>query len=248
MVTIKLVGFKGKPKKLSFDVTTYKQALEALKTHPDFDPRKVMDRYECVIDEVQDSRDLVKHVGDATMTLRYKKKTNPMTMAGAGNANARIIVGIILIIVAVVFFATTGNAIIAGEILTAGQMFMSAAFSMGIGLVVGGIIEKLQDPLEKEKDKDSRVSRRYPNTIQSGTVIPMIFGTHRWGGHLFSVNIESLKGRDSGLSSFALNLWEQDVGWDSWNTLYHNAEELSYFDIEYNYYLGGKSKNGAFTR
>jgi predicted phage tail protein len=247
MVTIRLVGFEGKPQKISFDVSTYKQALEALKVHPDFDPRKVAERYECGIDEIKDSRDLVKQVGDVGMTLRYKKKLNPMAMAGSGNANVRIVIGVILIVIAA-FFIVTGNPATGAEFGKMALLFLQASFAMGIGLVVGGIIEKLQDPLDDKDNKDSRVSRRYPNTVQSGTVMPLIFGTHRWGGHLFTMNIESSKGRDLGLGSFAFNLWDGDVGWDSWNTLYQNASTLTYFDIHYDYDSGGKTKNGVVAR
>jgi len=222
MVTIKLIGFKGKARLLTFDVSTYKQALEALKTHPDYDPRKVSARFECAIDEVKDSRDLTKEVGDAKMTIRFKKKVNMLTMAGAGNANVRIIVGIILIVVALYMATIDGG--------TTFVMVMNAMFAMGTGLVIGGIMEKLQDPLETD-DKASRVSRRYPNTIESGTPIPLIFGTHRWGGHLFTMNIESLNGADAGLNLFAGGIWNNIGGWDSWETLYQDTSTGSAFNI-----------------
>jgi predicted phage tail protein len=233
MVVIKLVGFTGKARKVEYDVSTFQQALEALKTHPDYDPRKVSERYECSIDGVTDSRDLRKEVGDAKMTIRCKKKVNLMTMSGAGNANVRMVVGIILIVVALILIPDAGATAV---------LIWQAFLSIGIGLVIGAVLEKLQDPLDTD-DRKSRVSRRYPNTIDSGTPIPLIFGTHRWGGHLFTMNIESAYGDSLGISSFAGGLWAGAGRRDSWDTVYHDSETSSLF----NQIWGDPDDDGTFN-
>lgn len=63
---------------------------------------------------------------------------------------------------------------------------------MGISLAIGGLMQILAPtPDEPEKDRKSRYFSGSKMTVELGTPIQMVFGTHRVYSHLLSFNIEA---------------------------------------------------------
>ncbi len=195
MVTIKLVGFsKAIPKVIKTVAANYREALEALKLQEAFNPRKAKVRYVCEVEGLNSTLDLDEPVMDGVMTLRRKqtlKTLKGFQGSGGNNGWVKIVVGIILITVAILAppvaagFAALGSAgMVSINLLVA---------NLGLALIVGGLAQELMPtPENNTSDETSNTATSYPNTIRSGTPVAMIFGRHRFGGHLFQFNIEIL--------------------------------------------------------
>lgn len=125
----------------------------------------------------------------------------PMTAgyAGAGGDNGflNIVVGIVIIVVAVYApyllgaVATPGAALAAGSF---GAYAVSAGISLGVGLVLSGLMQLLAPTPKIDKD-GNYTSRTFGarTTTDIGTPIQIVFGVHRVGFHLFSFNVDSRK-------------------------------------------------------
>lgn len=112
-----------------------------------------------------------------------------------GSSVARIIVGIIIIVVAFVL-----------QYLTAGAStpYTSYLVSAGLGLILGGVISLLIKPQSVEprngtisKVGDNLLLTGDQNTTKIGTRIPVIYGKRRWFGQIISANTSS-KYRNAG--------------------------------------------------
>lgn len=117
--------------------------------------------------------------------------------AGGDNGLTNIIIGIVIIVVAIYApyllgaVATPGAALAAGSF---GAYAVSAGISLGVGLVLSGLMQLLA-PTPKI-DKDGNYSSRTfgaRTTTEVGTPIQIVFGIHRIGFHLFSFNVDSRK-------------------------------------------------------
>ena len=119
--------------------------------------------------------------------------------AGAGGDNGllNIVVGIVIVVVAIYApyllgaVATPGAAMAAGSF---GAYAVSAGISMGVGLVLSGLMMLLAPTPKIDKD-GNYTSRTFGarTTTDVGTPIQIVFGTHRVGFHLFSFNVDSRK-------------------------------------------------------
>jgi predicted phage tail protein len=69
-----------------------------------------------------------------------------------------------------------------------------ALLAAGIGMGIGGIMSFLtpQPKLgEAEEETKSRYLPQTQNTVAIGTRIPILYGTHRVGGHILSLNVDA---------------------------------------------------------
>ena len=99
--------------------------------------------------------------------------------------------------------------------------------NIGFALIVGGLAQELMPtPENNTSEETSNTATSYPNTIRSGTPVAMIFGRHRFGGHLFQFNIESVGRSSADIRNFTNVVWDEvsDNRRDSWSTLYFNSE------------------------
>lgn len=117
--------------------------------------------------------------------------------AGGDNALVNIVIGIVIIAVAIFAPYALGATAALGGTFAAGTFAAyaaSAALSIGVGLVLTGLMQLLA-PTPKI-DKDGNYSSRTfgaRTTTDIGTPIQMVFGMHRIGFHLFSFNVDSRK-------------------------------------------------------
>lgn len=228
MVTIKLVGFNSKiAKTIKTVASNYREALEALKLQEGFNPLKSKVRYVCEVDGVQSTLDLDEPVVDGVMVVRRKQTLNTLkSFQGSGNTNGwvKVIIGIVLIVVAVfvlpIIAAATGATVLVG-------MVSAVMVNLGLALIAGGLAQELMPTSENNtSDESSNTATSYPNTIRSGTPVAMIFGRHRFGGHLFQFNIESVGRSSADIRNFTNVVWDEvsDNKRDSWSTLFFNSE------------------------
>ncbi len=229
MVTINLVGFGDTiPKVIKTVAANYREALEALKLQEPFNPRKAKVRYVCEIEGINSTLDLDEPVNEGVMTLRRKQTLKTLKgFQGSGGSNGwvKIVVGIILISIAIIAppiavgFTALGSAgMVSVNVLLA---------NIGFALIVGGLAQELMPtPENNTSEETSNTATSYPNTIRSGTPVAMIFGRHRFGGHLFQFNIESVGRSSADIRNFTNVVWDEvsDNRRDSWSTLYFNSE------------------------
>lgn len=232
MITINLRGFgEDRPEQVHLQANTYKEALEGLKQHPDFNPAKTQDRFVCKVDKVLSSFDLNEPIQGDEVTIRCEDRylTTDKRFRGAGGDNGfvKIVIGVILIVAAIYGGGYLSAAASSASTAATISSISTAMIATGISLIAGGIAILLApDPEEAEKNSESAAGK-YPNTVKAGTVKALILGKHRWGGHLFSVNLENNKRKDSELGDFAALTMRQSVPVsrrDSWITYYFDAE------------------------
>lgn len=226
MITIKLNNFgTDRPNQVQLQATTYKEALEGLKQHPEFNPKNVQDRFVCEIDGVQSAIELSENIRGSEIVInckdRFKKQGRKFSGAGGDNAAVKIIVGIIIIVVAIY-----APQILAGWGVSASTAasISTAMMATGIAFVVGGLAMLFAPEADDESNESTAVGR-YPNTVEAGTPKALILGRHRWGGHLFGVNIESVQRQSAMLAGFTdMALRENALisNRDSWETLYYD--------------------------
>lgn len=231
MKKVKLVGFScSVPKHLEMEATTYREVLDALKLHAAFNPRKNRVRYLCEISGVRSSLDLDSRIEGDTVTIKRTQTIKPgKKFQGSGdNGAVKIVIGIILIVIAIYIMpATTAAWAFAPAATTSVNLMMA---TIGLSLIAGGIAQELLPEVENSStDEESYNAGSYPNTVASGTPRAMIFGTHRFGGHVFSFNIESVNQSSAKIRDFTSIVWDQDSDnrRDSWLTLYYNSESGS---------------------
>lgn len=227
MRTIKLQGFPaGAPKQISVVAETYREALEALKLQDFFNPRKKTSRYLVEVDGVKTSVDLEAEIPSSEVIIHFQQEVQQRSVAGAGgNGVVKVVIGVVLIAVAIYM-----------PPISAGWSFLSSSAMvsvngtlamMGVALIAGGIAQEMMPEINNETtDERSNTAGNYPNTVKSGTTKAMIFGTHRFGGHLFSFNLETLQDSAATLRDFTDIVWDESDQnrRDSWLTLYYNSE------------------------
>ena len=249
MITINLIGFAKKiPSEIKLKAANYREALEGLKLREDFNPFKSKVRYICDIDGVNTSLDLDEPVTDGVMILRRKQTLSTIkSFQGSGNMNGwvKVVVGIILITVAII-----APPIAAGWAALGASGMVSlnlVAASIGLSLIAGGLAQELMPtPENNTSDETSNTATSYPNTINSGQSVAMIFGEHRWGGHLFQFNIESVSKSSAKIRDFTNIIWN-DVDSnrrDSWLTLFYNSESNEIGQTEWDDYSRGRNSDG----
>lgn len=118
--------------------------------------------------------------------------------SGGDNGWVNIAIGVVLIVVAVVApyaaaaaYGAAGSAAFAAG--TFGAYAAAAAFSIGVSLVLTGMMQLLAPTPKDEEADPSRSSRVFNNktTTTVGTPIQLIFGRHLVAFHLFSFNIDA---------------------------------------------------------
>lgn len=127
-----------------------------------------------------------------------KQAVRNYTGAGGDNGWMNIIVGVVLIVVAIVapyaagaLYGAAGTAAFSAG--TFGAYAAAAAFSIGVSLVLTGMMQLLAPTPKDEEADPSRSSRVFNNktTTAVGTPIQLIFGRHLVAFHLFSFNIDA---------------------------------------------------------
>lgn len=190
------------PIKLMAD--TARQALSGLKMFPQLNPATTNDRYLCTAEGIETVSDLDKPLEHNEIHIHCQAKTNAKNIRGSGNnPYVRIIIGVVLVVVGF-FVPGLGN-------------FGIALMASGLGLIFGGI-SQLLTPLKKPEEPEKNQSLNgYENTVRSGTPIPIIVGEHLHGGHIISLNVETLMGKDLNLKDFFFN--PQALASTSWTLL-----------------------------
>ena len=105
------------------------------------------------------------------------------------------------IVPAVLFSGSAGGQIVAGlalitvGILMGGVLWPTIIISMGVSMVMGGIMQLLapQMKLSKEEEMKSRYLGSPPNTVGIGTRIPVLYGTDLIQGHIISSDVDAKK-------------------------------------------------------
>lgn len=225
MITINLNNFGAdRPSQIKLQATTYKEALEGLKQHPEFNPKQVQDRFVCEIEGVQSAVELSENIRGSEIVInckdRFKNRERKLSGSGGDNAIVKIIIGVIIIAVAIYAPYLLEGYLSATTIASVS----SALMATGIAFVVGGLSMLFAPEVDEDTNESSAVGR-YPNTVEAGTPKALILGRHRWGGHLFGVNIESVKRQNAPLESFAAMTLRENAlisNRDSWETLYYD--------------------------
>lgn len=238
MITINLKGFgDGYPDTVKLEAKTYREALEGLKLHPQFNPAKSGFKFLCEVEGVTSTLDLEQHIKGDTIVVKCQQKVPRKELAGAGSSSngwVKIVIGIILLVVA---FYTWDPSAAEGSMAAFASAMAPNLAMMGVALIAGGLAIEMAENLDSEDDRKSNSAGRYPNTIQPGTPIALILGRHRWGGQLFSFNLDTAKGSTARIVNFTGLIWDPNDynGWDSWETLYFETEQRNFAWSRYMY-------------
>jgi predicted phage tail protein len=124
--------------------------------------------------------------------LRKMKQIRFVPLVEGASAGARIVAGIILLIVA--WWNPYSWAYAASATGTAFTAAGSAAISIGASLVIGGIVQKLNEPgsadnASERKDKTSFFFDGPVNTTTQGVPVPLIYGRCLVGSHAVSASL-----------------------------------------------------------
>jgi predicted phage tail protein len=105
---------------------------------------------------------------------------------GAGGGDNR---SLLMIVVGVVLIASGYGAGAGGTIL-GGAMSAGTATSLGVMMVMQGVVGLMMDQPKADANKDkSMYLSAGRNTTKAGTRIPLIFGRNRVFGHFLSINV-----------------------------------------------------------
>ncbi len=157
------------PDNIQVEASTIAEALSALQQYKAFSP--INGQRHTLLVEGFSTRDALYEKTDTDVINIYP------VMAGSG-AWARIIIGVVLIVVGV-FTSWTGVG--------------AGLISAGIGMVLGGVLQLLMpQPSATSINSDkSRYLSGTKNTVAIGTRIPIIYGTRKAFGHYLSFDIDS---------------------------------------------------------
>lgn len=112
--------------------------------------------------------------------------------AGGDNGLVNLLVGIVIIVVAIyaapLLFAALGVSTAAGSFAA---YAISAAVSIGVGLVITGLMQLLAPTIKEDNGNYSSRVFGARTTTAIGTPIQIVFGTHMIGLHLFSFNVDA---------------------------------------------------------
>lgn len=135
-----------------------------------------------------DDRPLCRVVGFYTEESFYEKTEQKEihlvpAMIGGGPI-ARIVIGVNLIAASILVNAIPG----------VGQVLSPILMSLGISMILGGIMQLFSKAPTVNKDKDPEASKYLSfsdNTVEIGTVIPLQYGRGPATGHILAVNVDS---------------------------------------------------------
>lgn len=222
MKTIKLVGFpEGAPAQIDLEAQTYREAIEGLKMQNFFNPKKAKNRYLVDVAEVKTSLDLEEAIVGPEVVMTFQEEVSPRQISGAGgNGMTKIVIGVILIAVAIYLPAISGYWAALGP--STAVSLNGAMALMGVSMIAGGIAQEMMPEISNESnDERSQSVGQYPNTVKSGTPKAMIFGTHKFGGHLINFNVETQNEANANMRDFADIIWDDSANnrRDTWLTL-----------------------------
>lgn len=247
-VTLKFTGQLAKLKKsVQVEASTLREALTALKLIKEFNPYTNQKRYICRAKGYGMTTDLDKPLtSDVVNIICDGVASLKPNITGAGrNPVVRIVIGIILIVVA--FYTRQPETAEKGAELVF-TSWGSVAFSTGVSLILGGLTQLMMPTPEKENGESSKSAGGLGNTVRSGTPIPLLLGKVKFGGHFFSLNIETRRGKVNTLAERARKIIDvnDQNKWDSWATLYRDEKTGS---IGYRIgHVGGSGGSGARTQ
>lgn len=198
---------------------TIREAITALSMIDAFNPAKQTKRFLTKVDGCSVQRKLDEPIETNTLHLHCDVVEDVNFASGSGNnPYVNIIIGAILVVIGVII---TGMSF--GGAAPLGMAFISA----GVGLIVGGIMQII-NPVEEPEIEENTANKsvtRYPNTVASGTVIPLIVGKHKHGGHIFSLNTMSRSSKNMNLSGLVSELDDFE---GSWVTMHSQLTEDAY--------------------
>lgn len=88
-----------------------------------------------------------------------------------------------------------GSVLVVAGILTLGTPFGVPLITMGVGYIIGGIVQLLMPQPEMDLDNDEQVRSKYlgapGNTTRIGTRIGILYGKRRVFGHYLSFDIDA---------------------------------------------------------
>lgn len=212
---------------------TIREAITAMMLIDQFNPEKQSKRFMCKIDGCDLAKKLDDPIEKTEIHLHCDHVEDRNFAKGSGdNPYVNIIIGVILIVISVFFLGGIGSE------------WGVAFFSAGVGLVTGGIMQILNpvDELESDNEQNKSVTR-YPNTVESGTPVPIIVGKHKHGGHIFSLNTASRSQKNVNLSALVSDLSEFE---GSWVTMHSQLSESSMNSIPSGGYEGRGGGGGLW--
>lgn len=112
---------------------------------------------------------------------------SPSLVFGKNGGSLQVIIGTALILAA--------TFLIPGAAMIWGVTYAFLVGSLGIGLVVGGLMQMLTPQPQLggrgEEEARSKYLGGIQNTVAIGTTIPLLYGRRRIGGHILSMNIDA---------------------------------------------------------
>ena len=117
----------------------------------------------------------------------------PDIRGGKGGGFLKVVVGAVLIAAAVY----TGGGSLTALAATGSTSLSSIMFSLGVSLVLGGLLEIISpapqiDTLPDTQDPEaSKYLGATQNTVKIGTRIPLLYGRHEAFGHYLSFNVDA---------------------------------------------------------
>ena len=184
MITLTLTGYLNKliPDPVKIEASTMFEAISFLSSLPAL--KKGHSFHQVMIEGFTTKEALSMEIhSDIEVTI------NPV-FTGAGSNGARVIIGIVIIVVALYFKVNIANVLGANM----GAVAVNFAIGMGMNLILGGISGMLNKP--SPNATNSRAERNNllsadQNTAQIGTRIPIIYGKRKWYGQFISVDVDS---------------------------------------------------------
>lgn len=212
---------------------TIREAISAMSLIDEFNPEKQSKRFMCKIEGCEISKKLDDPIEKTELHLHCDRVEERNFAKGSGNnPYVNIIIGVILVVVGYFTFGLT-------------SAWGLAFFSAGVGLITGGIMQILNpvDELENDSDQNKSVTR-YPNTVESGTPVPIIVGKHKHGGHIFSLNTASRSQKNVNLSALVADLSEFE---GSWVTMHSQLSENAMNGVPSGGYEGRGGGGGSWV-
>lgn len=199
MITIYFSGKLEDREPVRLAARTSREALEGLKLQPGFSPRGNTQRYLCKLANCKTLQDLDEPLAINELHLHCEEVLDTRELRGAGgNGAVKVLIGVVFITTA--FVTGLASLTFATGLTTTGLMGQILV-GLGVSLVAGGIAQMLMPKLGGPGGEEERSYslQSYPNTVKSGTPVPILVGRSvRWGGHLFTLNITTFEDYESG--------------------------------------------------
>ena len=196
---------------------TAREAITALKLRDEFNPEKTSERFVTTVEGISSLHKLDANLEVNELHLHCDQvKTKTFASGSGNNPYVNIIIGIILVVVGTVLLDASGTT----------QAYGIGLISAGVGMAIGGIMQIINpvDDIEDEDTESNTSVTSYPNTVASGTPIPLIVGKHKHGGHIFSLNTASRASKSYNLSGMITDLADFE---DSWVTMHSQLSEAA---------------------